>query len=112
MYKYDLYQTTTPIPTYLVAFSVSEFSTSNAEQKIHVYTHREYLDQVTYIEEKAKTLLSAMEMYTNIPYSNPKIDFLAVPDFSYGAMENWGLNTYRYKMFFKKIIYNRYSIYE
>jgi len=36
-----------------------------------------------------------MEIYTEIPYSNPKMDFLALPDFSFGAMENWGLNTYK-----------------
>lgn len=80
--------------TYLVAFSVSEF-TKGTNQRFNVYTHKDYIDQVTYIAEKSNMLLSLMEIYTNIPYPYKKTDLLALPDFSSGAMENWGLNTYR-----------------
>lgn len=96
-YVCDQYQTTKPISTYLVAFSVSEFVNTTKDQRIYIYTHADYINQVTYIEEKANKLLNLMEIYTNIPYTYSKIGLLAIPDFSFGAMENWGLNTYREK---------------
>lgn len=93
-YICDQYQTSKPMSTYLVAFSVSEF-TNGTNQRVNVYTHKDYIDQVTYIAEKSNKLLNLMEIYTNIPYPYAKTDLLALPDFSSGAMENWGLNTYR-----------------
>lgn len=81
--------------TYLVAFSVSEFLNVTQDQRVRIYTHKEYTDQVMYIKEKANQLLKLMEIYTNIPYPYGKVDLLALPDMSFGAMENWGLNTYK-----------------
>lgn len=83
--------------TYLVAFSVSQFKYKTKDNsKIFVYTYEDKLDQVEYIEDKAIKLLDLMEIYTSIPYPYSKVDLLALPDLSFGAMENWGLNTYRY----------------
>lgn len=96
VYISDQYKTTQPIPTYLVAFSVSKFKNTAVDgQRVSVYTRPNMIDQVSYIVDKANTLLNLMEIYTGIPYNNPKMDLLAVPDFEFGAMENWGLNTYK-----------------
>ena len=35
------------------------------------------------------------EDYYDIPFPLPKCDFVALPDFASGAMENWGLITFR-----------------
>lgn len=49
--------------------------------------------------EAGELLLDEMEKYTEFPYysmaPNLNMKQAAIPDFSAGAMENWGLLTYR-----------------
>ena len=40
-------------------------------------------------------MVLALENYFHIPYPFAKLDIIAVPDFSAGAMENAGAITYR-----------------
>lgn len=88
------FQETPPVSTYLVAFFVGEFYAMKT-RTIGIYTHKNYVNQAEYIANKSPMLLEAMENFTGVDYSLPKLDLLAIPDFAAGAMENWGLNTYR-----------------
>lgn len=45
--------------------------------------------------EIAAKCLDYYQDYFSVPYPLPKLDLLAIPDFSAGAMENWGAITFR-----------------
>ena len=48
----------------------------------------------TGVQVSVKTL-PYYHKYFDIPYPLPKMDLIAIQDFAAGAMENWGLVTYR-----------------
>ncbi|KAI7812167.1 aminopeptidase N [Triplophysa rosa] len=48
-----------------------------------------------YALNKTGPILKFFERYYNVPYPLSKSDQIALPDFYFGAMENWGLVTYR-----------------
>ncbi|XP_072520732.1 endoplasmic reticulum aminopeptidase 1b [Salminus brasiliensis] len=95
----DQFDTTVKMSTYLVAFIVCDFlSISKSTQhgvKISVYAVPEKIDQAELALDAAVRLLDFYDDYFDIPYPLPKQDLAAIPDFQSGAMENWGLTTYR-----------------
>ena len=52
-------------------------------------------DQTEWASQIGPQILSYYEDYFNTSFPLPKQDMIAIPDFSAGAMENWGLITYR-----------------
>ncbi|XP_072270057.1 endoplasmic reticulum aminopeptidase 1 [Pyxicephalus adspersus] len=95
----DQFDVTVKMSTYLVAFIVSDFKSisqvTNRGVKISVYTVPHKIEQASYALSAAVKLLDFYEEYFRIPYPLPKQDLAAIPDFQSGAMENWGLTTYR-----------------
>lgn len=82
--------------SYLAAIYVGEFVPSrNGSSMITVYTHQELSNQTQYIMNEAPKHLRVLEEYTGLSYMLPKMDLLAIPDLSFGAMENWGINSYQ-----------------
>lgn len=90
------FETTPLMSTYLVAFYIGEFVSNEYEANITVYTRKMFANQTEYVGVCVSKHLQVMEEYTGIKYMLPKLDLLAVPDFNEGAMENWGMNTYKY----------------
>jgi aminopeptidase N len=81
--------------TYLIAFIVSDFKSDDSTENFHVWAREGAIEQVKYSVSVGPSLLNAMEKFLDMKYPMPKMDVVAVPDFSAGAMENWGLTTYR-----------------
>lgn len=100
------FATTKPLPTYLVAFAVGPFDVVEWEN-LPPTEVREYPlplrgvavrgkgEQLTFALEGTQAILESLESYFDLPYPYAKLDIIAVPDFSAGAMENAGAITYR-----------------
>ncbi|XP_014206049.1 puromycin-sensitive aminopeptidase [Copidosoma floridanum] len=91
---------TTPImSTYLVAMIVGEFDYIQEYDSdgvcVRVYTPKGKTEQGVFALHVASKVLPYCKSYFGIPYPLPKMDLIAIPDFAAGAMENWGLVTYR-----------------
>jgi puromycin-sensitive aminopeptidase len=93
------YATTPIMSTYLLAFVVGEYdfleTTDDDGVLVRVYTPLGKAEQGRFALEVAAKTLPFYNKYFRIAYPLPKLDLIAIADFSAGAMENWGLITYR-----------------
>ncbi|RDY09549.1 Aminopeptidase M1 [Mucuna pruriens] len=93
------YQESPIMSTYLVAVVVGLFDyvedhTSDGV-KVRVYCQVGKANQGKFALDVAVRTLELFKGYFATPYSLPKLDMIAIPDFAAGAMENYGLVTYR-----------------
>ncbi|EGI70560.1 Glutamyl aminopeptidase [Acromyrmex echinatior] len=95
---------TVRMSTYLVAFVISDFvgtskmakGLNGREFPVSVYTTR--LQSKEKRDFAVDIGVKAIEYFINlfkIDYQLPKLDMVGIPDFKAGAMENWGIVTYR-----------------
>ena len=95
----------TPImSTYLLAFFVGEsdyteaFATiGNKQIPVKVFTPIGESEKGVFARDLCVKVLEFFSEYFDIDYPLNKMDMIAIPDFAAGAMENWGLITYRSK---------------
>uniref|UniRef100_A0AAZ3R4K0 Aminopeptidase n=1 Tax=Oncorhynchus tshawytscha TaxID=74940 RepID=A0AAZ3R4K0_ONCTS len=90
----DRFAVSVRMSSYLVAFIVCDFKSVSATT-VSVYAAPEKWQHTHYALKAAVKLLEFYEKYFNIKYPLPKQDLVAIPDFQAGAMENWGLITFR-----------------
>ena len=105
-YKRVQFRPTKPIATYLVALAVGPFDIVSAPEipsskhrsrplELRGVAVRGKGSQLRYALANTPMILNALERYLGSGYPFDKIDIVAVPDFSAGAMENVGLITFR-----------------
>ncbi|KAM3690952.1 hypothetical protein ACJW31_09G159500 [Castanea mollissima] len=92
------YQESPIMSTYLVAIVVGLFDyvehlTSDGV-KVRVYCQVGKVNQGKFALDVAVRTLELYKEYFAMPYSLPKLEMVAIPDFSFGSMENYGLVTY------------------
>lgn len=63
---------------------------------LRAWSRPEVLDQTEYARNLSVSLLEYYQDYFGIDFPLPKIDIIAVPEFGFNAMENWGLITFRF----------------
>ncbi|MHA8111518.1 M1 family metallopeptidase [Lactobacillaceae bacterium Melli_B4] len=94
------FEKTVRMSTYLVAFAFGDMQSKQTETKSGVKvgvfgTKAHQPKELDFALDIAKRSIEFFEDFYQTPYPLPHSWQLALPDFSAGAMENWGLVTYR-----------------
>jgi aminopeptidase N len=91
------FERTPRMSTYLLFFGVGEFETLQDEQDRRVMgiALPGLAERLAFGVKFGRQALQYCESYYGIPYPLTKMDLIAIPDFAFGAMENWGAITFR-----------------
>ncbi|EGC29778.1 hypothetical protein DICPUDRAFT_51094 [Dictyostelium purpureum] len=97
------FNTSPKMSSYLVCIVIHQFKSvsqlyirnDNTTVNVTVWAEDELIDYVNYPLDMAIKSIKFFEEYFDIEYPLPKMDLVAIPDFAAGAMENWGLLTFR-----------------
>jgi len=98
-FKIVSFEPTPLMSTYLLAFIVGDFEHIEKKSRdgvlVRVFTTPGKKHQARFALDCAEKIVSFFNKYFDIPYPLPVLDLIAIPDFSAGAMENWGAITFR-----------------
>ncbi|XP_031332735.1 glutamyl aminopeptidase-like isoform X3 [Photinus pyralis] len=89
--------------TYLSCFIVCDFISNNGVIKseggelipLRVFSTPAQINKTAFALDVGSSVMEYFIKYFGIPYPLPKLDLIAIPDFISGAMEHWGLVTFR-----------------
>ncbi len=98
-----IFEPTPRMSTYLLAWAIGKFhgKTIKNAHGVEITTYaalNQNIDTVDFANEIAAKSLEFYDDNFGVPYPLKKLDQVALPDFEAGAMENWGLVTYRESM--------------
>ena len=89
---------TKPLSSYLIAYGVGPLDRAEIKGMSvpgYIYVPKGHADELGYVLKHIAPIVKSLEEYFGAEYPFRKLDFLAVPEFAFGAMENAGLITYR-----------------
>ena len=91
------FEQTPKMSTYLVFFGIGEFefTPDKKDKRVRVATLPGMQKFARFGADLGRKSLEFSESYYGIAYPLPKMDLIAIPDFAFGAMENWGAITFR-----------------
>jgi alanyl aminopeptidase len=92
------FKKTPPMSSYLIALIVGDFDKTpitGLSVPGYIYSPKGTGGETGFTIKHTPKIFKALETYFGIDYPYEKLDFVAVPDFAFGAMENAGLVTYR-----------------
>ncbi len=94
------FETTPRMSSYLVAWVAGDLQKKTAQSKsgveVSIWSTKAHdASNLDFALGIATRTIDFFNDYFGVPYPLPKSDHVALPDFSAGAMENWGLITYR-----------------
>ena len=91
------FERTPRMSTYLVFFGIGDFliEQDGEDPRVRTVTLPGMQAYARYGLEFGRKALAYCESFYGIDYPLSKLDLIAVPDFAFGAMENWGAITFR-----------------
>lgn len=95
--KRVVFEQTPKMSTYLLFFGIGEFefTQDSTDPRVRVVTLPGMKKYAQFGLEFSRKSLAYSEAYYAVSYPLSKLDMIAIPDFAYGAMENWGAITFR-----------------
>ncbi|XP_053613165.1 glutamyl aminopeptidase-like isoform X2 [Plodia interpunctella] len=93
-----------PMATYFAAFVICDFDHKQTEVEpgdigknftLRAFAQKGKTNEIDFALEVGRRVMEFYIKYYEVPFPLPKLDMIAIPDFQPGAMEHWGLVTYR-----------------
>lgn len=94
----SVFQESVPMSTYLVAWSITDFGYAEITTRngvlIRGWAREDAVDAFAYSLQIGAEILDFFDEYFGTKFPLPKLDFISLPGFPYGGMENWGIISY------------------